>query len=750
MKHLDLPLHLRGESLFLDDLPEPANLLHAAVFTAPIAHGEILSLDLEKAQRSKGTAGVFCWRDIPGENQVGGIIPDEPLMAEHEVSFMGETLALAAAETPALARLATQKIRASFREAPPILNPRDAFALGRLVAPPRTFSLGDTDSAWSLCDTITEGQADSGGQEHFYLETQNALAIPTENRGMKVYASTQAPAGVQRGVARVLGLPLNRVEVEVRRLGGGFGGKEDQATPWACLAALAAFRLQRPVKLLLNRHEDMAWTGKRHPYSADFKIGLTRDGRILAYQVMFYQNSGAAADLSTAILERTLFHTSNSYYIPHVRAAAACCYTHLPPFTAFRGFGAPQAMFVLEAAIHKAAQAMNLHPRIIQEKNLLREGDLFPYGMPAENCRARRCWQRADQLCDFQRRQEEAENFNATHRFIKKGIAIMPVCFGISFTNTTLNQAGALAHVYTDGSVNISSGAVEMGQGVNMKLRAVAARVFNIDPERISILPANTTHVANSSPTAASTGADLNGAAVELACLQILARLKQTAALMMGDPNPHSIQIRAGRFLQKEQDSGLTWEKVIAEAYKRRTDLSAHAFYATPGIFFDRSIEKGEPFAYHVYGTALTRVTVDCLRGTYDVDQVSIVHDAGRSLHPQIDRGQVEGGLIQGLGWMTMEELIYDEQGRQRAASAASYKVPDLKSTPEELHVHFLEDGYNPKAVMNSKAVGEPPFMYGIGVYFAIAEALKAFNPEKEMFYNAPLTPEKILLHLHS
>ena len=749
MKNFDIPLHTKGQSVFLDDIPLPENLLYAAVLPSPAAHGKIKRLDVEKARANKGVIDILTSKDIPGENQVGGIIRDETLLAEDKVHFIGEPAAIVIAETSALARQALKHIELEIDPLPAVTDPRESYEKGNVITPPRIFALGDVAKAWDQCDVIVEGQVDSGGQEHFYMETQAAMAVPVEGRGIKVYSSTQSPTGVQRIVARVLGLPMHKVEVDVRRLGGAFGGKEDQATPWACLAALAAFHLKKPVKLVLNRHEDMKMTGKRHPYSSDFKMGLNADGKIIAYEVMYYQNSGAAADLSTAILERSLFHSTNSYYIPNVKATGVCCYTNFPPFTAFRGFGGPQAMFVIESAVRKAAETMKISPRVIQEKNLLKENDTFPYGMQVENCHTRRCWEEADQRYDFETIYKNAETFNAANKMKKKGVAVMPVCFGISFTNTVLNQAGALVHVYTDGSVSTSTGAVEMGQGVNMKILGIVAHTFSISRERVKIETTNTTRVANTSPTAASTGADMNGKAAETACLNILERLKKVAADLLNVQSSNHIEIKDEAIYLKGKKTPLTWEKVVMEAYRKRINLSAQGYYATPDIYFDRSKEKGKPFAYHVYGTAITEVTLDCLRGTYEIDAVRLVHDAGKSLNFLIDRGQAEGGLIQGIGWMTMEELIYSKEAQLLTGTSGTYKIPDIKSTPGIVEVHFLEDADNPKAVLSSKAIGEPPFMYGIGTYFAIFNAMNAFRPGKKIYFQSPVTPEKVLRYLY-
>jgi xanthine dehydrogenase large subunit len=745
---LDMALHVRGETRYVDDLTPPAGTLHAAVLPSPVAHGRIRRLDVSKALARPGVRGAFTAADIPGENQIGGVLPDEPLLAEGEVHCIGEPVALVVADAARLARAALGAVELEVEKLPAVFDPRETFQQGLLIAPARTFASGDVDAAWKDCDVVVEGRVDSGGQEHVYLETQAALAIPGEGGSVKVISATQGPAAVQRAVARVLGLPMHLVEVEVPRLGGGFGGKEDQATPWACLAALGARRLGRPVKLVLSRQEDMRLTGKRHPYSSDFRLGATYDGRLLAYQVSFFQNSGWTADLSTAILERTLFHATGSYYVPNVRATAACCRTNLPSNTAFRGFGGPQAMLVIEAAIVRLAEALGVEPAAVQEKNLLGDGDVLPYGQRFHGGQARRCWQTAKTRYLLEERRWQAAEFNRSHALTKKGLAMMPVCFGISFTNKVLNQAGALVHVYTDGSVSLATGAVEMGQGVHRKLREVVSRAFCIDKERVRVQPTSTAQVPNTSPTAASTGTDLNGRAAELACREVLGRLRETAARELGKGQPDLVEIREEQVFYDGRQTALTWETLVAAAYARRVGLSAQAHYATPGIHFDRTVEKGEPFAYHACGTALCEVTLDCLRGTYAVEAVQLVHDLGPSLDAMADLGQAEGGIVQGLGWLTLEEVLHAEDGSLLTSTLATYKVPDIHFAPRKLEVQLLEDTLNPLGVFNAKAIGEPPFMYGIGVFFALRAAMRAFRPDGELTFVAPLTPERVLMQL--
>ena len=748
IRNIDSFTHTRGESIYLDDIPVIAGTLYAAVFGSPVAHGKILKLDLAEASAMEGVVRIFTYKDVPGKNQIGGIVPDEPLLAEDIVDFNGMPVALVVAESQEIAHAAVKKIRIDIEQHEIITDPRVAQSKGQLLVPPRKFKIGDSDTAFKQCRFVFEGIAETNGQEHLYIETQGAYAVPAENNAIKVYSSTQGPTAVQKHMAAVLGIPMHRVEIDTTRLGGGFGGKEDQATAWAVFCALAAWHLKKPVKYSLHRMEDMRMTGKRNPYSSDFKIGLDENLKIIAYEVTFYQNGGAAADLSPAVLERTLFHCTNSYYIPNVTATAYSCKTNLPPNTAFRGFGGPQGMFVIEAAIAKAADALGVTASEIQQKNLVKTGDEFPYGQKMVS-EAAACWDKAISLYDVQELKNDIAVFNASNSLYKKGISFMPICFGISFTKILMNQARALVHVYMDGSVNLSTGAVEMGQGVNTKMLQVAATVFSISPDKVKLSSTNTYRIANTSPSAASATADLNGKAVQIACEQILERLKASAAEQL-NCNVSAIEIKEEAVLVNGKPSGLSWNELVLSSYLKRVNLSEHGHYATPGIHFDNTIEKGHPFAYHVYGTAVTTVTVDCIRGTYEIDAVKLVHDFGTTMNPLIDRGQIEGGLVQGIGWMTMEEIVFDAEGRLRSNALSTYKVPDIYSVPKELDIHFLETSNDNLAIFRSKAVGEPPLMYGIGTYFALRNAVKAFNPASDIGFAAPMTPEKVLMGLYS
>ncbi|HNJ93836.1 MAG TPA: molybdopterin-dependent oxidoreductase [Ferruginibacter sp.] len=747
--NIDAANHVTGRSIYVDDIPVMEGLLYVKVFDSPIAHGKIRKIDVTEAEQLDGIVKIFSHNDIPGENQIGGIIPDEPFLAADIVDFRGQPILLIAAEHEDAAEEAIKKIRVEIDPLPVITDPREAFKQGKLLSASRKFVKGDVNEAFKNCTYIFEGSAETGGQEQLYLETQGAYAYPAEHNSVKIFSSTQGPTAVQRTVARVLGVQMNQVEVDVPRLGGGFGGKEDQASAWATMAAMVAYLLKRPAKCIPHRMEDMRMTGKRNPYTTDYKIGLDSKQNILAYQAVFYQNGGAAADLSPAILERTLFHATNSYAIPHVHVTAHSCKTNLPPNTAFRGFGGPQGMFVIEAAIDHAAKELGVEPLQIQRQNMLKNGDEFPYGQIVTECQATHCWDEALDQFNIESVRKEIDYFNQENTFYKKGFSLMPVCFGISFTNTMMNQARALVHVYSDGSVGVSTGAVEMGQGVNTKMLQVAAHAFGISASRIKLESTNTSRVANTSPSAASSTADLNGKALQDACNQVKERLFDFIKKELTDNEDEIIEIKDEVVYINDEASVFNWENLIRQAFMKRINLSAKGHYATPIINFDKSIEKGHPFAYHVYGTALTVVTVDCLRGTYTIDSVKAMHDFGSSMNRVVDLGQCEGGIVQGIGWMTMEEVIYNTEGKLLSNALSTYKIPDIYSVPKELEVRFLPTDGNSYAILKSKAVGEPPLMYGIGAYFAIRNAVLAFNPSAKIPYSAPITPEKVLMSLY-
>ncbi len=749
-RNADAVLNVLGKTAYIDDLPETCGMLQAALVISPSARGRFSGLSVEGALALHPSVRVFTAEDIPGQNQLGTAVMDEPLLAEGEWHYRGQVVALVLAETKSLARKAAAKVAIlGVVELRPVLDPREAFANGDIILSPRTQRMGDAAAAFAECAVVVEGRTESGGQEHVYLETQGAIAMPDDGGGVRIVSGTQSPSGVQNIVARILGLPMNRVEVEARRLGGAFGGKEDQAAPWAALAALGAFKTGTSVKIYLDRHDDMRVTGKRHPYSSDFRIGLAADGRILAFEADFYQNSGAAADLSPAIIPRTLFHAAGAYHIPNIRVTGTMCRTNLVPFTAFRGFGGPQGLFVIECAIQKAAEALGVDPIVIQEKNLLATGDTFHYGMPVVDARAKETLALCLEESGWEKIGKDIIAFNKANSGFKKGAAVFPLCFGISFTKIMMNQGGALVHVYNDGTVGVSTGAVEMGQGVGRKMAVIAARTLGVGEESVKVETTRTSTVANTMPTAASTGADINGMAARAACVQLQARLLEVASSKLGIPVAN-LSVTDGIVMKASGDSvigaGMTFAELVKEAYERRVDLSAHGFYATPGLHYDLKAEHGSPFCYHVYGCAVVTATLDAVRGTYKFDDAVIVHDTGESIDRLVDLGQIEGAFAQGLGWAALEELKFDGDGRLVSDTLSTYKLPDNEFMPR-MRVKFFEKP-NPMAVFNSKGVGEPPLMYGIAGYFAVMAALKAARPGKSAFFDLPMTPEKALLFL--
>jgi xanthine dehydrogenase large subunit len=744
---LESALNVSGATRYIDDLPLAAGALHAVPVPAPCARGALRSIRTAGALALDPSVLVLSAADIPGENQIGGIIPDESLLAAGEWSYMGEPVALVLASSASLARKAASLVELDYEELKPVTDPREAAAAGLFILPSKTIKSGDPEAAFERCALVVSGRVESAGQEHVYLETQGAIAEPREGGRIFVISSTQSPTGVQRAVARTLGLAMRDVEVEARRLGGGFGGKEDQAALWASLAALGAAVSGKAVRIFLKRREDMRWTGKRHPYSNDYRIGLDAEGKILAFEADYYQNSGACCDLSPGILARTLFHATNAYRVPNVRVTGHMCKTNLPPFTAFRGFGGPQGVFVMEAAIDAAAREGGWDPVELKRKNLLAEGDLFHFGQAAELCRAGRTFDRLLELSDWKALGSEIESFNASHRLEKRGAAVIPICFGISFTTLFMNQGGALVHVYQDGSVLASTGAIEMGQQVGRKIQVVVARALGVPDELVRVESTSTRTVANTVPTAASTGSDINGMAALAACDQIRDRLLGVAARRLG-AEARELSIKDGVVLRRGEPTELDWKKLAAATYRERIDLSAHGFYSTPDLVYDDAAERGSPFAYHVYGSAAVTATVDVLRGRYRFDRAWIVHDVGESLDPAVDLGQVEGAFAQGLGWSCLEELRYDEAGKLLSDTLSTYKLPDIGFMPGRTEVEFLSDAPNPKAVMRSKAIGEPPFLYGIAGYFAVLNALRAARKEAPGMYDIPMTPEKALDYL--
>lgn len=747
MKNGDMDMHVRGASRFVDDIPAPEGCLHAALYTSPVARGKILSLDISRAAAAPGVAAVYTYRDVPGLNQAGHVLKDQPLLAIDSVEYTGQPIALVVADTRRNAQRAVKLISSAIERLEAVFDPREAAAKGLIHGARRLLVNGDPEAAFAKCKYVAQGRLSSGPQEHFYFETQRALAVPGEHDTIKVHASAQSPGAFHRHLSEVLGIPMHKVELDIRRLGGGFGGKESTAV-WIVAPAMAAFLLKRPVKLVLGRNEDIATSGKRHAYEYDYKLGLDAEGKILAYEIDLFQHAGACADISLAVLGRSFLHVSGSYNIPNIRISAVSCRTNIPPNNAFRGFGVPQGTFAIEAALNHAAELMGLEAEILKGGNLLREGDTLPYGVKLDSVNAVRCWQTLDKKVNISERRAAVAEYNKSHTGTKRGLSVVPVCFGISFAQTALNQASSLVNIYVDGSVSVSTGAVEMGQGVNTKIRVVAARTLGADVERVRVDTTNTSRIPNASPTSASSGADLNGMATRFACEKLYGRLRDFAAKQLGQADPASIVIRDGLIYAGGKPAGLTWEKLVAAAQWARVDLSEHAFYATPNLHYDLKTERGRPFAYYSYATSLTEVLLDCVRGTYTIEAIDVVQDVGESLSPEVDLGQIHGAVVQGVGWATLEQLRYGEDGKVLTGVSA-YKVPDIKFVPERFDVTLLKDSSNPYAVCNSKAIGEPPLVHGLGAYFAVLEALRSVRRDKAA-PSLPVTPEKAFMYLHA
>jgi xanthine dehydrogenase large subunit len=741
-------LNVKGLTKYLDDLPDPEGGLQAAVKLSESAHGEITRIDATEALALDPSVRVITAADIPGENQIGSNKSDEPVLPEREWEYWGQPLVLVLASKRSLARKAASIVKVEGKNLPSTIDPRVAAKASDFILPSRTIRYGDPEKAFSACDFVVSGRVDSGGQEHVYLETQGCYAEVRDGGKMFVISGTQGPTGVQLAISKVLGLPMNMVEVEARRLGGAFGGKEDQAATWASLAAIGAWVSGKPVKLYLNRKEDMRATGKRHPYSTDFRIGADKEGNLLAFEADYYQNSGSTCDLSPAIMARTILHATGAYHVPNVRVTGYMCKTNLPSFTAFRGFGAPQAFFVIESAMDALALEMKTDQIELRRKNLYSEGDSTYFGMPLERVRAAESFDRLLVKAKWQNLRKSIDSFNNENTMAKKGAAVIPVCFGISFTKLPMNKAGALVHVYQDGSVLVSTGAIEMGQQVSRKIAVIVATTLGVDIDSVRVERTTTLTVANTVPTAASTGADLNGMAAKIACEEIRTRLARKAASMLADGQPGileaEISFRDEKVLYHGEPTYLDWKTLVAAADTARIDLSAHGFYATPGLFYDNKSERGSPFAYYVYGAALVVARVDIVHATYSIEKAIIVHDAGKSLDRNVDIGQVEGAFAQGLGWSLLEDLRFGDDGRPLSDTLSTYKLPDIHFLPESVDVEFLPEIDNPTTPYNSKAVGEPPLQYGIAGYFAVLEAMRAANPDGKGFYDLPLIPEKI------
>jgi xanthine dehydrogenase large subunit len=744
--HDSAPAHVTGSATYVDDIREPAGTLHVAPgWACDTTRGSLLGLDLAAVRSAPGVVAVLTAADVPGSNDVSPAHGDEPMFADREIVFWGQPLFAVVAETRDQARRAATLARIDVDPLPPVLTIEDALGVDDTVLPDYQFRKGSPETGLATAAMRMTGRMEIGGQEHFYLEGQVSLAVPGEAGEVFVHTSSQHPSETQHIIARVLGVPEAAVTVEVRRMGGGFGGKESQANHWAAIAAVAARVTDRPCKLRLDRDDDMIMTGKRHDFRAEWTLGHDADGLLRAVDMRFFARCGYSADLSLGVVDRTMFHADSSYFYPDAMIHSRRLRTNTCSNTAFRGFGGPQGMLAAERMMDELAIRLGLDPLDVRKRNFYREGrDITPYGMRVEeHGTLHDLVDTLEESSAYRARRQEVAAFNGENHILKKGLALTPVKFGISFTLKHLNQAGALVHLYKDGSVQLNHGGTEMGQGLFQKVAQIVADELGVTLDRVKITATNTGKVPNTGPTAASSGTDLNGMAAKIAAERIKARLVAFASRRF-DVDPGEVDFLENRVRVGGEEMPLA---VLArEAHLARIQLSATGFYATPDITWDRPSASGRPFHYFAYGAACSEVTIDTMTGEMRVDRVDLLHDVGKSLNPAIDIGQIEGGFVQGMGWLTTEELVWDESGRLRTHAPSTYKIPTASDVPEDFRVALYASSGNPSPTIHrSKAVGEPPLMLAISVYCAIHDAVASLAPGILPDLDAPATPEAIL-----
>lgn len=746
IKHDSAALQVAGEAVYVDDRLEYPNQLHVYARMSEFAHANIISIDLTPCYEFEGVEIAITAKDVPGELDIGAILPGDPLLADGKVEYLGQTVLAVAADSMDTARKAAQAAIIEYEELPAILDVEEALAKKSFVTESHQQKRGDSEKALANAKHILEGSIHIGGQEHFYLETQAASVMPTEDGGMIVYASTQNPTEVQKLVAEVIGVPMHKVVIDMRRMGGGFGGKETQAAAPACLCAVIAHLTGRPTKIRLPRVEDMMMTGKRHPFFNQYKVGFNDEGQITGIDIVVASNCGYSPDLSSSITDRAMFHSDNAYYLGDATITGHRCKTNTASNTAYRGFGGPQGMMTIEHIMDEIAGKLGKDPLDIRKVNFygIEERNITHYYQKVEDNFIHDLVGDLEASSEYDKRRTEIAEYNRKSPILKKGISITPVKFGISFTATFLNQAGALLHVYTDGSIQINHGGTEMGQGLNIKVAQIVAQEFQVDIDKIQITATNTSKVPNTSPTAASSGTDLNGKAAQNAAQIIKQRLidfcvahfSVTAEEVIFKNN--TVQIR---------EEIMAFEDLIQLAYFNQISLSSTGFYRTPKIYYDHATAKGRPFYYYAYGASCSEVLVDTLTGEYKILRVDILHDVGASLNPDIDIGQIEGGFIQGAGWLTTEELVWNDKGKLATNGPMGYKIPAIADTPIDFRTHLVENRSNPEqTVFNSKAVGEPPFMLGMSVWSALRDAVASVAEHQFVPHlDTPATPERVL-----
>jgi xanthine dehydrogenase large subunit len=745
LPHDSAARHVAGTAVYVDDIREPEGTLHLAPGYAPSgALGRIVKLDLDDVRSAPGVLRVLTALDIPGLNDCSPSMRDDPILADGRIQFHGQVIFAVVAETRTAARRAARLARIEIEEERPVLTIADALAADSHILPPYQFTRGDAASVLARSPHRLQGRVEMGGQDHFYLEGQVSLAVPREAGEMVIYCSTQHPTEIQHCVAKMLRVPDAAIVCECRRMGGGFGGKESQAAQWAALAALAASLLGRPAKMRLDRDDDMIMTGKRHDFIIDYEAGFDDRGELSAVDATLNGRCGYSADLSLGVNDRAMFHADNCYFYPAARIVSRRLKTNTVSATAFRGFGGPQGMLFAETMMDAIARRLDLDPLDVRKRNFYRRGrDVTPYGQKLKDNIIAELIAELERASRYRKRRKAVAAFNASSRFLKKGLALTPVKFGISFTLTQLNQAGALLHLFTDGSVQINHAGTEMGQGLYIKVAQVVADELSIPVERVKITATATDKVPNTSPTAASSGSDLNGMAAKAAAATVKQRLIDFAAQSFGVPKSE-IVFSAGHV--RIGGRKMTLAELAARAHSARIQLSATGFYATPSIFWDRAKAHGSPFFYFAYGAACSEVTIDTLTGEMRLDRVDILHDVGHSLNPAVDLGQIEGGFVQGMGWLTAEELVFDDKGRLLTHAPSTYKIPTASDVPEHFEVRLWNSpGNRAPTIYRSKAVGEPPLMLAISVFCAISDAIASLKPRTLPPLRAPATPESIM-----
>ncbi|KKW67507.1 aldehyde oxidase [Lampropedia cohaerens] len=747
--HESAHLHVSGQAVYIDDAPELSGTLHAALVLSKQAHARIVAISTEAAMAMPGVVAVVRAEDVPGDAMIGPIVHDEPLLADALVQYVGQPILAVLASSHELARRAAAKVQVDYAPLPAVLTIAQAREAQSYVVEPLHLVRGEPDAALATAPRVLRGQWQCGGQEQFYLEGQISYAIPKEDGTMHVLCSTQHPSEMQHLIAHVLEVPSHSVQVEMRRMGGGFGGKESQSAQFACIAAVAARKLGRPVKLRLDRDDDMLATGKRHDFLYDYAIGYDDEGRILAAKVEMAARGGYSADLTAPVITRALCHFDNAYYLEHADIAALGCKTNTQSNTAFRGFGGPQGALMMEYALDSIARELDLDPLLVRQRNFygIGERNITPYGQKVEDNILHELVAQLVEQSDYHARRQAVAAFNADNDVLKRGLALTPLKFGISFNVAHFNQAGALVHVYTDGSVLVNHGGTEMGQGLNTKVVQVVAHVLGLPVTRVRATAADTGKVANTSATAASTGSDLNGKAAEHAALQVRQRLAALAAPLLGGTPEDADRVRFAEGQVWLNAQAMAFEALVRKAYEARVQLWSDGFYATPGLHWDRVTLTGHPFYYFAYGAAVSEVQVDTLTGEWRLLRADVLHDVGNPINPAIDIGQIEGGFIQGMGWLTTEELYWHpETGKLMTHAPSTYKIPAVHDCPPVFNVRLFDQPNRMDTVLRSKAVGEPPLLLPFSVLLALRDAISSVGGHRiQPPLRAPATPEAIL-----